>query len=104
MAIYRALKALSGLAKRGQIVRLAHLDEAQIERLITVGAVAPIAAPPLAELPKWKTRAAKLKKLDVIDVEQLLEVDPAAVAVALDVKPETVAEWQAEAERFLTVE
>lgn len=103
MAIYRALKALSGVAQRGALVRLAHLSADQVAKLVAVGAVAPIASPPLDALPNWKTRAAKLKKLDITDVEQLLEADPATVAAATRLKPETVARWQAEAERFLTV-
>lgn len=103
MPVYRALRNLSGVCQRGELTRLAHLNAEQIAKLMNVGAVAPIAAPPLAELPEWAIRAGKLAKLGITDVEQLLEVDAAQVAKTLRVKVETARQYQRDAEQWLVI-
>lgn len=104
MPIYRALRALSGVCRRGELTRLTHLDAGQITKLAKVGAIAPISAPPLAELPGWAARAGRLAKVDITDAEQLLEAEARVVAKALRVKVETAAQYQQDIQQFLVIE
>lgn len=101
--IYRALNNLSGVAQRGELTRLSHLSSEQIAKLEKVGAVAPVAAPPLSELPDWAIRAGKLVKAGILDAAAFLEADAAAIAKALRVKPETAQQYQQDVENFLVI-
>ena len=103
MALYRALRRMTGVAQRGELTTLGHLNEEQIAKLIRVGAVAPISAPPLSELPGWASRAGKLAKIDILDVEQLAEADLKVIGKALRVKEETAARYQAEVKQYLVI-
>lgn len=103
MTLYRALRRLSNVAERGDITALAHLTAAQIDKLFQVGAIAPVSAPPLAELPGWSTRAGKLRKVDIQDADQLVEADVGVVAQALRVKVETAMRYQEEVRAFLVI-
>lgn len=103
MSIYRALNNLSNVAKRGELTRLSHLTPEQIAKLERVGAVAPIATPPLSELPEWAIRAGKLAKAGISTAEQFLEADVEAITKVLRVKPETAQQYQQEVETFLVI-
>lgn len=104
MAVYRALRNLSGVCRRGELTRLDHLNAEQIGKLAKVGAIAPISAPPLAELPGWAVRAGKLAKVEIADAEQLIEADARVVAKALRVKVETARQYQQDVQQYLVIE
>lgn len=94
------------MAKRGDLHALQHLNAAAIERLIDVGAVARIAAPPLTVLRltstnAWANHAAKLAKAGIVDAEQFLESDPERIAETLRVKVETAQQYLDEVRALL---
>lgn len=95
MTLYRAIHKLSGIAGRGDLTPLAHLDAEQIAKLMRIGAIAPLAAPPLAELPGWAARSAKLAKVGIQDAGQFLEGDPALLRRVLRVKAEAIERYRA---------
>lgn len=98
MPYYRALTDLhfgSQIVRKGTVLQRA-FKESTLQTLITNGAIAPIHTPPLAALPDWATRAAKLVKLDITTAEQFLEADDAAVAKALKVAKPIVQQYKQE--------
>lgn len=106
MALYRALHNLSKNEKTipaGTILAFQWLNEAQIDKLISVGAIAPIGTPPLVALPGWKARATKCGKWGIETAEQFLEGDTAHLSDVLHLKPETVERWKTEVLGWLTV-
>lgn len=90
MTLYRALTKLSGVCQRGDLTTLAHLTPEKVALLVSRGAVAPVAAPPLAALPGWTSRAGKLAKVGIEDAVQFVQGDPALLARVLHVKAETI--------------
>ena len=106
MGLYRVLRKLSKGRQEyqpGDLVVLNWLDETGIGRLVGVGAVARIAAPPLRELPGWTLRAEKLAAIGIEDAEQMIEADAAMVAAACEAQEKTVRWWQEELRGWLTV-
>ena len=101
--LYRAIKSLSGIAQRGDIVALNHLQPAQIARLEAVGAISRVAAPPLSELPGFADRVALLAALGIHDVEALVEADASSLAAALDIPVDTLCRWTDEARLWLFI-
>lgn len=101
--LYRVLKTLAGTAKRGDIVALPHLQPPQLAKLEAVGAISPVAAPPLSELPDFADRVALLAAHDIHDVEALVEADAAALAAALDIPVDTLCRWTDEARLWLFI-
>jgi hypothetical protein len=104
MTTYRALSNLSGVARRGELTPLTHLNAEQIAKLERVGAIARIGAPPLSELPGWAIRAGKLAKVDILTAEELLEAPLEVIVKALRVKPETAAQYQQDIAGFLVIQ
>jgi hypothetical protein len=108
MPIFRVLKPLSKGFHRvipaGSIIDINWLEDEQLARLVVVGAVAKIQAPPLAKFPGWQTRDARLSKVGVNGVEAFLEADDEWLAERLKLKPSTVERWKKElVDRHLTV-
>ena len=101
--IYRILQRVDKGGAPGSLCRFEWLDAAQGGRLVTVGAIAPVQAPPLAVLPGWTRRAALLRRLGIERADDFLEANADALAPGLKVKPETVQRWQAEVTVQLTV-
>ena len=86
MAIYRALRDL-GVGKKtiysGQIFSSSRLQPTALEILEAQNKIAPANLPPIAALPRWKSRRAALAKIDVITAGDFLEMDDGALAKAL---------------------
>ncbi len=102
MKTYRALTILrykGNIIKPG-IARMELSPDAEA-KLIAGGCVATIASPPLAILPGWERRAARLAKHDIEDGLQLMEADAEGLAKLLRIKPATVEAWQEEIETWL---
>jgi hypothetical protein len=87
MALYRVLKALSLQDRRveaGQLISLT-MSADKIDKLVAVGAISPLASPPLAEIPGWEGRAQLLPA--IATVEQFLETPDDALAKVLQIAP-----------------
>ena len=106
MPMYRVLRTLSRghdkFVKVGTLTDLAWLKDEQRATLEMVGAVSRISAPPLAQLPGWKLRTAKLGKLDIHTFDDFLERDPDEIAEGVGVQRRTVDKWRAELVDWLT--
>lgn len=100
--LYRALQNLSGGVRRGELTALAHLSADKIARLERLGAIAPVAAPPLSELHGWAQRAGKLAKVGVVTAVDYLEADADVLKDALRVKLETVERYREELRALMT--
>ncbi len=104
--LYRTLRSLNhaGVRIPRDSVISPTWPQATLDRLLEVGVIARVAAPPLTEIPNWKTRAKKLARHDVTDAEQFLEADDALLARWLGVKPATVERLKTEVSRWLQPE
>ncbi len=74
-----------------------------IEILEQRGAIARIAPPPLIELPGWKTRAAKLEKVNILDAEQFLEAEEGLLIDAMKARTSLIRGWKEEVTQWLTI-
>lgn len=81
----------------------ARLQAKSIPVLVDKGAIAPVSAPPLAELPGWKIRGAKCKKIGIETVDEFMEVDIEKAAELLKVKPQMISAWKYEIINWLSV-
>lgn len=107
MSMYRILKPLDyhkQVIPRGTVLELADLPGASIAVLLSRGAIAEIAGPPLTELPGWEVRAEKLARADIHTSKQLLDADVSTLAKQLAVSQATLRKWKQELTLdFLTV-
>ncbi len=96
MAVYRVLRRMNKgdtFYLRGDIVKDDLFSEDALRKLLAVGAIAPVNAPPLAEIAGWEKKAKKLEAIGVSDVTQFIEADPSALAKALKVSRATILRW-----------
>ncbi len=78
------------------------LSPEQHQQLIDCGAIAPIHAPPLSELPGWESRADRLQAAGISSVVDLLAAtDIDAISEMAGVRPATIRRWQREAAAWL---
>jgi len=98
--IYRVLKPLSKgfnkVIKAGQVIDLNWLDSEQLAKLVQVGAISRLQAPPLHKLPGWTARSKRLRKAGFDGVEAFLEADDEQLAEAMNLKARTVRRWKEE--------
>jgi len=104
--MYRILMPLDakkfGCLEPGALSFLEWLKAPAIRRLIDCGAIAPVAPPPLAVLPKWVTRAEKLAPLGILTVVDLLRADSDELRQAFNYKRvATIEGWKREARTFI---
>jgi hypothetical protein len=107
MPVYRTLKSLSKGFNRvipaGTVVNINWLDDEGLDRLVQVGAIAKVQAPPLHKFPGWVTRSKRLNKAGVNSVESFLEADDDWLAGKVGLKTPTIVRWKAELiDRYLT--
>jgi len=89
---------------RGTLSDLAQLRPEVRGILLAQGAISLVAGPPLTALGSaWATRREKLLPVGIVDVDGLLNADPAELAKKIKVKTDLVKQWQAEAESLLKV-
>lgn len=97
MSMYRFLKNVTNgneIIERGAIGR-APFSADTIAKLIEVGAIAPIATPPLSVLPGWETRSNRLEqRLNILTIEQFLEADDDEIARVMRKSAQVVSEWK----------
>lgn len=106
MVIYRVLRPLSRGEKvipAGKPTMLDWLNEAQREKLIQVGAVSELRAPPFEEFPGWKGKAKRLEKAGIRDVAEFLSSDNEVLAKALRCRLATVQKWKREIQAYLMI-
>jgi len=60
------------------------------------GSISKVSAPPLAILPGWVLRSARLGLAEVEYVDQLIEGNPEEIASKIGVQKRTVEKWQGE--------
>jgi hypothetical protein len=101
--MYRILQRVDKGGPVGSLCAFDWLNEQQIGRLIQVGAIAPVALPPLDVLPGWTRRAKRLAAVGIKGTDGLLEANIEELAAGLGLKPETVNRWKEEVMRLLTI-
>lgn len=107
MTVYRALMKLDrgskGVIKCGQIVVDRNWKPGYIDRLVEVGALAPISAPPISTLPGWGDSDEVLESIGIVTADQLLEASDEAVMRALEIDSMQLAQMRADVVNWLTV-
>ena len=84
--IYRALRDLSigkTIVQTGELFKSERLRPDALEILEGMGKVAPASLPPMAALPRFKSKAAALAKIEVKTAGDFLEMDDSVLAKAL---------------------
>lgn len=97
MSLYRAVQNLAWGNKtvaRGTVFDGARLKA--VERLVRVGAIAPVSTPPLEMVPGWQRRAKRLRPLGKTSVEEVLSMPAADLAGIFAIRPQTAERWQSE--------
>lgn len=82
--------------KVGSLHRLEKCSIEAIEKLTLRGTITEVRAPPLAVLPGWTRRAAKLEKAGIVDAVQFLGADVRQVGQYMRRRPATVEKWKSE--------
>jgi len=103
MPVYRILKRVDKGGSVGGLCRFDWLSPEQRQRLMDLGVISRMQAPPLKELPGWKRRAQRFAALGIDTVEQAIEADPAEIARHMRVKASTVEGWQADLAEAMTI-
>lgn len=101
MGLYRILRPVDKGGEVGGICAFAWLTEAQVDRLVALGIVAPVQAPPLSVFAGWTRRSARFGEIGIERADQFLEADTSMMAAELGVKPATVARWKQEVAQLL---
>jgi hypothetical protein len=106
--LYRVNRDLSTGEKPGDLVSGTRWRAEVSARLEVVGAISPLATPPLAVLPGWKTRARVLQAINIVNAATFYETAQTlngreVIAQALKVKVETVERYLAEVTDWLAV-
>lgn len=101
--MYRALR---NLAIESEMILAGSLFEYTFKPgveqvLFDAGAIAEIQPPPLAVLPHWKVRAAKLALAGIVTVDQFLAAEDGQVAEHMGCAPTLVARWKQEVKQAL---
>ncbi len=94
VTLYRAVQNLAWgdrTVARGTVFDGARLKS--VDRLVRVGAIAPVATPPLELVPGWHRRAARLGGRTV---EEVLGMPAADLAGVFAVRVQTAERWQRE--------
>ena len=106
MPIYRVFRKLSfgpgKIVKPGVYPSLGIQDDV-LKTLIKRGTISVASTPPLAELPGWKTRAKRLKTIDIVTIEQFIEANNTTLWRKLRLKLADVVQLKQELiEEYLT--
>ena len=96
MALYRLLTNLEVKGQvhgKGSVLRLAELSAENIRVLLDKQKIALVAAPPLAVLPNWESKARLLAEVGIVTSDDLINADPEVVAKAVGRTVRTVGRW-----------
>jgi len=103
VAIYRVLRNLivnEERILRGSLSDLAQVSEQGRLKLLKMGRITRIEAPPLDVFPGWQFRAKRFAKLDILNAEDLLEADE-SISEQLRIKPDTLERWKGEVRELM---
>lgn len=107
MALYRVLRSLKtgsgAIVVAGSFIAGDAYTSTSLEKLEEVGAISPLHAPPLAELPGYALIAERLAPAGIVSAEQLLECDVDTVAQLTDITASMLRKWQAEVTEWLII-
>jgi hypothetical protein len=104
MPLYRLLQNLAfpdRTLPRGSLSRLLGSKPDVIGKLTLKGGIAEVAPPPLAILPGWKLRSAKLAKIGIITAVDFLESADDGILKTMRIGPDVLAKWRTEVEGWL---
>jgi hypothetical protein len=104
MSLYRLLQNLAfpdHTLPRGSLSRMLTSKPDVIERLRSKGGIAEIAPPPLAILPGWKLRSAKLAKIGIVSAVDFLETADDGILKTMRIGPDVLAKWRTEVEGWI---
>lgn len=106
MTLYRAFrKILAGeeVINIGDFVSSTRFSENDLKRLVRVGALGDLSAPPLSVLPEFADVYERLLEVGITYADQLLEKPVEEVATLLNVPKEEVVVWRSMVRRWLVV-
>ena len=97
MTLYLILEKIDsksqGVLQPGSKSDLAWLKPGTIQGLLDRQTVRELKSPPLAAFRGWKSRAGRLKSIEIVTVADFLGGDYDQIARHMRVKPETVKKW-----------
>ena len=99
MAYYRVMENLTvgnRIERMGTVIQL-NMKAETIQKLVNLGAIAPLKTPPLSELDDyWQNKITKLKGIGVITAVDFLEKDNETLANTLKIKEPRINEIKQE--------
>jgi hypothetical protein len=103
--LYRVLRPLTTGHMPDDIVDGTRFSSQILKVLLEKKALAEVRPPPLSELPGWEERAAKLRKIGVVTVRDLLDADDDELRRLFNYKrTSTITKWKKQAEEWLHAE
>lgn len=78
----------------GKVFTSQQLSQDKLDRLMELEVISPAMPPPLAAIPGWRSRAARLSKEGVDGFGQFFEQDNEKIAEWFKTKPETIQQWK----------
>lgn len=106
MAIYRVIThtPLATGQKYGDIIMDGQFKPKSISGLLANNKIAPVATPPLSELPGWGKRAEKLAGIDIKTAADFLDADTEKIRAQFNLKGAyTIEKWKEEVRSYLVV-
>ena len=107
MTMYRTrcdLQVKKDVYYRGSVFDGKLLPEESIRILCEMKKITPVAPPPLAVLPGWKTRSSRLVKYNILTISDFLETPNEDLQeIFTRVKPQTLVKWKNDLEKELIV-
>ena len=106
MTIYRALVALekgNKIIQAGGFLREHEWSIELINKLVEMGKVSRVSAPPLMQLPGWKLRTKKLERAGIQDADQFLEATNESLSQIMGASIESIEKWKSEVTSLLTI-
>ena len=105
MTTYRVIKRntpLNSGHRYGDLISDTEMKSRVIEALLANNIIVQASTPPLSELPGWEKRAEKLETVGIITIQNLLDTEPAEIAILLGYKRHShIAKWQDNAREWI---
>ncbi len=85
--MYRALANLTtgkGLIQRGQAFSKRKMAQVTADKLLEMGKIVEVNAPPLSAIPEMKAHCRKLKRVSITQADAFVDADPLELVQVLD--------------------